>query len=703
MKNGMSKKYFDNDILRSQLISAQKFLREKKYAEALDISENLLNASKPMPVIFILRGDALAGLDKYQEAIESYSKCLNVQVLKLSALLKIAANYRNIDRSDKAIENYRQAFNLDPNNAGILNSIGNVYRELSKFSKALVYYERALKLDPNHVGAKYNKGTTLSQTGKQKKSIKIFEQILSKDKNHFYSLRALGRAYSKLDEYKHSLNYYIKALKLKSQDIPLMNELVEIHNKLGNYQRSKKILEFALEMRPDDHRTLNNLANVYGHLDNHELSIKTYEKAINLDPQNDNYITNLGVVVAKNKSYKKAIKIYENALRINPSNLATHVNLGVAYLNTGDPEEAIKEFKIAIELDDLNTEPYYGLAKASLDLQKNEDSIRNFRKALNINPSHARSLNGLAYPLIKTYKFAEGWKHYEYRWIIEPAKSSKKPIVNRAMWNGELNKRVILWREQGIGDDILFLSLVLEASKITNSMTVYTQERLLSLCRRGMPTVTFKPIKAKIENEEFDYHLPMGSLPRLFRTSEKDFENTVCGYLKADEKRIKILREELGIRGKKIIGISWTSFKGSNMDNKNFNLNLLSEVFKDLNVVLLNLQYGEVDKEIREFTNATGIEILQCKSVDNREDLDGLAALIEICDLVVSTSNVTIHLAGALGKEAWVLLPYAAHFWWMVDRDDSLWYPTVKCYRQKKFQDWGNIPLELGRDLRDRF
>ena len=84
---------------------------------------------------------------------------------------------------------------------------------------------------------------------------------------------------------------------------------------------------------------------------------------------------------------------------------------------------------------------------------------------------------------------------------------------------------------------------------------------------------------------------------------------------------------------------------------------------------MLNLQYGEVDKEIREFTNATGIEILQCKSVDNREDLDGLAALIEICDLVVSISNVTIHLAGALGKEAWVLLPYAAHFWWMIDRE----------------------------------
>ena len=79
---------------------------------------------------------------------------------------------------------------------------------------------------------------------------------------------------------------------------------------------------------------------------------------------------------------------------------------------------------------------------------------------------------------------------------------------------------------------------------------------------------------------------------------------------------------------------------------------------------------------LREFTRSTGIEILQCGSVDNREDLDGLAALIELCDLVVSTSNVTIHLAGALGKETWVLLPYVANFWWLLDRTDSIWYPV---------------------------
>ena len=127
------------------------------------------------------------------------------------------------------------------------------------------------------------------------------------------------------------------------------------------------------------------------------------------------------------------------------------------------------------------------------------------------------------------------------------------------------------------------------------------------------------------------------------------------------------------------------------------------KIFESLNITLVNLQYGDVDKEIREFKKETGIEVLQCGSVDNRDDLDGLAALIEMCDLVVSTSNVTIHLAGALGKETWVLLPYFANFWWLLDRTDSIWYPSLKLYRQKKFGDWKSITLDLRQDLVKNF
>ena len=153
--------------------------------------------------------------------------------------------------------------------------------------------------------------------------------------------------------------------------------------------------------------------------------------------------------------------------------------------------------------------------------------------------------------------------------------------------------------------------------------------------------------------------------------------------------------------GKAVIGVSWKSLS-STFRTKSIHLRDMERIFTGLDVVLVNLQYGDVDEEIREFKEATGIDVLQCASVDNREDLDGLAALIEVCDLVVSTSNVTIHMAGALAKETWVLLPYVANFWWLIERTDSVWYPSSTLYRQPALKDWDSVYASIRKDLETR-
>ena len=255
------------------------------------------------------------------------------------------------------------------------------------------------------------------------------------------------------------------------------------------------------------------------------------------------------------------------------------------------------------------------------------------------------------------------------------------------------------------GDDIIFLGLVPEAyEKAGKDMTVLIDPRLVAMCERSMPGIEFLPAaKGSVQEERFDYHLPMGSLPRLFRGSEEDFSKTRKSYLKADMERVEVLRKELGVEGKKVIGISWRSVGSIYFKKKSLDLEQFGRMFNGLDVVLLNLQYGDVNEEIRAFTKGTGIEVLQCSSVNLKEDLDGLGALIALCDLVVSTSNVTIHMAGAMGKEAWVLLPFAANFWWLIERTDSLWYPTVKLYRQKSLQDWSEILKVVRSDLDQRF
>ncbi len=200
---------------------------------------------------------------------------------------------------------------------------------------------------------------------------------------------------------------------------------------------------------------------------------------------------------------------------------------------------------------------------------------------------------------------------------------------------------------------------------------------------------------------ECDYHLTLGSVPGLIRNDIIDFDRTVKGYLKADPKRVEAIRNELQLDGKTAIGISWKSVK-TKYKKKSTQLRDMERIFSGLDVVLVNLQYGDVDDEIREFKESTGIDVVQCASVDNREDLDGLAALIEVCDLVVSITNVTVHLAGALAKETWVLLHYVSIYFWLVERTDSIWYPSLSLYRQPTLDDWDSVYVSIRKDLQSK-
>ena len=276
------------------------------------------------------------------------------------------------------------------------------------------------------------------------------------------------------------------------------------------------------------------------------------------------------------------------------------------------------------------------------------------------------------------------------------------PFQDKAIWKGERGKQVVLWKEQGIGDQIIFLGLALEVKEMCKTLSVYVDPRLEPLCRRAMPGINFVKDKEELKNVACDYHLPLGSVPGLLRNDMRDFDRTVKGYLKADPKRVEAIRTELKLEGKTAIGISWRSFNSLNKTKKSIQLRDMERLFSGLDVVLVNLQYGDVEDEIREFKEATGIEVVQCTSVDNREDLDGLAALIEVCDLVVSIPNVTVHLAGALAKETWVLLPYVANFWWLIERTDSIWYPSSTLYRQPKLDDWDSVYASIRKDLETR-
>jgi hypothetical protein len=218
-----------------------------------------------------------------------------------------------------------------------------------------------------------------------------------------------------------------------------------------------------------------------------------------------------------------------------------------------------------------------------------------------------------------------------------------------------------------------------------------------------MPEINFVKDSQELQDVECEYHLPLGSVPGLIRNDISDFDRTVKGYMKADLQRVESIRNELKLENKMVVGISWRSFNSLDPLKKSIQLKDMERIFSGLDVVLVNLQYGDVEDEIREFKEATGVDVVQCASVDNREDLDGLAALIEVCDLVVSTSNVTVHIAGALAKETWVLLNYVSLYYWLKERTNSIWYPSLTLYRQPTLNDWESVYVSIRKDLHRKF
>jgi len=465
------------------------------------------------------------------------------------------------------------------------------------------------------------------------------------------------------------------------------------------YKECIKEVKSKLKRAPSSLHLLNYHAMACSALKRDNEALSSYQKIRKVDPTLAGPYYNMGIILKRNGRVEEAIDSYKKAISLKSDYAQAYNNLGVIYKDKEEYEDAIEMFTKVKELRPDHQNSHYNLALIKKEQGLNEEAIELLLKVLDLNPEHsdAKFLNCLI--ILQLSNFKEGWKYYEYRWKVAPHNKVIWPFPDKPLWRGEKGKHVALWREQGIGDEIIFLSLVPEVKEMCSSLSVYVDPRLQDLCKHAMPEINFvKDIEA-LQGVECDYHLPLGSVPGLMRNDISDFDRTVRGYLKADPQRVELIRNELKLEGKTAIGISWKSFK-TRYKTKSVQLKDMERIFSGLDVVLVNLQYGDIEDEIREFKEATGIDVVQCASVDNREDLNGLAALIEACDLVISITNVTVHLAGALAKKTWVLLNFVSIYYWLLDRPDSIWYPSVSLYRQPKLNDWDNVFVSIRTDLK---
>jgi ADP-heptose:LPS heptosyltransferase len=233
----------------------------------------------------------------------------------------------------------------------------------------------------------------------------------------------------------------------------------------------------------------------------------------------------------------------------------------------------------------------------------------------------------------------------------------------------------------------MFSSILPDVLKEVSSITVMIDSRLIDLFKRSFDKkINFIDSNASINTLNYNYHIPIGSLAKFYRTSEVLFQNGKKQYLEVDLIKLNNIKKLINFEENKIlIGVSWKSGNPKSGLKRSIDLTDVIKKFDRENVEFINLQYGDVDLEIEQAFEKTDVRVINYKSINNKENIDGLATLIMCCDEVISIDNSTVHLSGALGKKTTVLLPKISEWRWQLTRLDTPWYPSVTLKRDAIF------------------
>ncbi len=489
-----------------------------------------------------------------------------------------------------------------------------------------------------------------------------------------------------------------------------------------------------LQKHPDHPATLHAMA-VLNHQKNRGPDARLYaERAVAAEPRNARFHNTLGLIVEKDGDLRTAGDFFRAAISLSPSSAEAYINLAIVLINQNRHEEALDHARKATELDPENAfahntaawcfetlgreqqalesyaravalEPEFAEAHNHLGVLNHKKglytrAVEHYDKALQADPDYAEAHWNRALANLLTGRFIQGMTDYKWRKHKDLQLALYPHQLSGRQWRGEdyCGKTLLVHYEQGLGDSIQFLRYLPMAKALGGRLILEIQKPLRTLM--GTQAVADRIIEAdpdKPPQAQYDLHASLMDLPAVFAT-EIDAVPAAVPYLTADPVKSEYWRNRLlGPRFK--VGIAWsgaTSYDRNDLRSTSFEL--FQSLCKLPKIAVYSLQKGPRADEIRQLPANLPLEDL----AGDLHDFSDTAAVIRNLDLVISVDTSVLHLAGALGAEAWGLICTAPAWQWLLDRTDSPWYPTVKLYRQSHPGDWLDVFARLERDLTSR-
>lgn len=652
-----------------------------------------------------LQGMCANALQLHQRGQLAEAECIYRQVLELDPhhadslhLLGVLAH--QVGRNDIAVELIRRAIAEDKRPAAFHSNLGTAYQALGKLEEAATSYECALAINPELAEAQMNLGAVLEAQGKMELAEARFRRALILRPNLAEAHVNLGnilQAQGKLEEAAAS---HERAMALKPEFAEAFFSHANTLQAQGKMDEAVAGYQRALVLKPG-------MAEIHGNLGNAQLALKMlddaeacYEQALTLKPDYAEAWYNRGNLRQAQEKLADAAACYERAIQLKPQLPEAHYNLGNTLHTLDRLDEAAASFERALALRSEYAEAHYNLGCVFEDLGRLDEALARMARALELKPNYPQARFGQALAQLRSGKLSTGWRNYESRWHSidhdTPWRAYPQPP-----WRGEklASGRLLLWGEQGIGDEIQFTGLIPDAIRSGNRIVMDCDARLRPLFARSFPEIEVVSGCGPAESQEAGIaaHLPAGSLPGFFRMSEDAFSATTSPYLKADP----AVRERFHADysdGRKLIGLAWYTKNHKSGRKRSIDLKYFAPLFGLPGIRWISLQYGDFDS-LAQQADAALAPLLIDRSVDQFADIDRFAAQVAAMDQVITIDNSTAHVAGALGIPVWLLVPLAADWRWMEKRIDSPWYPTLRIFRQPKIGDWEAVIESVRSEL----
>lgn len=599
---------------------------------------------------------------------------------------------------------YRELLARHPALPDVWHLLGVLSKQCGRTSEAVSMIAQAARLAPGHAVVHFNLGGALRADGRLQEAIVAYDQALQLQPQLLEAWQNLGSIYDEIGDRAAAVTCFQRCVELRPTSTEAATNLARALVKLGRVPEAVEIARRAVALDPQYGPAGNQLGACLRAAGREDEAQAAWRECLRHDPSNVPAWINLGRMLHEQQLLADALACFEQALRLKPDSYEALINLGALQKDLQLYDQAQLTLGRAATLSSARPEAWHNLAKVHEERGELELALRFFEQALSLSPLHPEIRLNRSLLLIQLERFGDGWDEYESRW--ENQGESLAPPISIPKWTGTSSpgKKLLIYGEQGIGDQIMFASCIPDLLAQGMDVDIVTDVRLAPLFARSFPTAAVHALPANARDwsqlaTRANYQVALGSLPRWFRRSADEFPQRDA-FLTPDPAQVTKWRQRYAELGQSLkVGISWRAgTTPQNQRHRSPQLEQWQPLMALPDAQFICLQYGATATEIAQFRKL-GASVRWWSETDPLVDLDDFAAQVNALDLVISVGNATVHMAGAVGTRCWALLPRTWGWRWGTQRRASLWYRSVRLWRQGTAGDWDGLFAQVTREL----